>query len=83
VIWPPGAGKTMLAKRLPTLLPPLTLKRSPEMTAQLFGLRQSAARNHSRMLHAKRTIADLAEEEHVSATHLSETIQYRRPDHTL
>jgi magnesium chelatase family protein len=30
---PPGAGKTMLAARLPGLLPPLTLKESLEVTA--------------------------------------------------
>ncbi|HPM22531.1 MAG TPA: YifB family Mg chelatase-like AAA ATPase [Phycisphaerae bacterium] len=32
MIGPPGAGKTMLAKRLPTLLPPLSLQESLETT---------------------------------------------------
>jgi magnesium chelatase family protein len=32
LIGPPGAGKTMLAKRLPSILPPLTLEESLETT---------------------------------------------------
>ncbi|HUU43048.1 MAG TPA: YifB family Mg chelatase-like AAA ATPase [Planctomycetota bacterium] len=32
MIGPPGAGKTMLARRLPTILPPLTLEESLETT---------------------------------------------------
>lgn len=32
LIGPPGAGKTMLAKRLPTILPPLNLRESLETT---------------------------------------------------
>ena len=32
LIGPPGAGKTMLAKRLPSILPPLSLKEALETT---------------------------------------------------
>jgi magnesium chelatase family protein len=32
LIGPPGAGKTMLAKRLPSILPPMTLREALETT---------------------------------------------------
>lgn len=33
LIGPPGAGKSMIAKRIPGILPPLTLKESMEVTS--------------------------------------------------
>lgn len=45
LIGPPGAGKTMLAKRLPTILPPLSLMEALETTKihSVAGLMQSNA----------------------------------------
>jgi len=42
-----------------------------------------SARAHDKVLRVARTIADLDGQEHVSATHLSEAIQYRRLDRSL
>ena len=42
-----------------------------------------SARAHDKVLRVARTIADLAGEEQVSATHLSEAIQYSRLDRSL
>ena len=42
-----------------------------------------SARAHDKVLRVARTIADLAGEQNVSATHLSEAIQYRRLDRSL
>ncbi len=63
MIGPPGAGKTMLAKRLPTILPPMTISEALETTkiysvsgklskAQLITLRPFRAPHH--------TISDIA-----------------------
>jgi magnesium chelatase family protein len=42
LIGPPGAGKTMLARRLPSILPPLTLQEALETTRiHSVGVRQT------------------------------------------
>ncbi len=45
IIGPPGSGKTMLARRMPTILPPLSMEESLEVSAiySISGLLQSAA----------------------------------------
>lgn len=45
IIGPPGSGKTMLARRLPTILPPLSLEESLEVSSiySISGLLQSVA----------------------------------------
>jgi magnesium chelatase family protein len=38
MIGPPGSGKTMIARRLPTILSPLTLQKSLEITTRLYSI---------------------------------------------
>lgn len=64
LIGPPGAGKTMLAKRLPTILPPLTIEESLETTKihSVSGqLTASESLMHTRPFRAPHhTISDVA-----------------------
>ena len=46
LIGPPGAGKTMLAKRLPSILPPLNLHEALE-TTKIHSVAGKLGRNHS------------------------------------
>lgn len=64
LIGPPGAGKTMLAKRLPTILPPLSIRESLETTKihSVSGqLAASESLMHTRPFRAPHhTISDVA-----------------------
>ena len=64
MIGPPGAGKTMLAKRLPTIIPPLTLEEALE-TTKIHSVAGKLGKNCSLMTkrpfrHPHHTISDVA-----------------------
>lgn len=64
LIGPPGAGKTMLAKRLPTILPPMTLQEALE-TTKIHSVAGNLDQNASLLAHRPfraphHTISDVA-----------------------
>lgn len=64
LIGPPGAGKTMLAKRLPSILPPMTLREALETTkihSVMGSLKDNAGLLHQRPFRSPHhTISDVA-----------------------
>jgi magnesium chelatase family protein len=58
-------------------------KEGERILRQAVGELGLSARAHDKVLRVARTIADLAGEENIAATHLSEAIQYRRLDRSL
>ncbi|MCQ2346798.1 MAG: YifB family Mg chelatase-like AAA ATPase [Paludibacteraceae bacterium] len=69
MVGPPGAGKSMMAKRLPSILPPLTLEEALETTKihSVAGLMKSVLTTHNETLIVQRpfraphhTITDVA-----------------------
>lgn len=64
LVGPPGSGKSMLAKRMPSILPPLTVEEALE-TTKIHSVAGRAALNRSLMLHRPfraphHTISDVA-----------------------
>jgi len=80
-----GDGKTTNGRMTPRLLRKhAPLDRDGErILRQVVSELGLSARAHDKVLRVARTIADLAGEANISATHLSEAIQYRRLDRSL
>ena len=86
---PPGAGKTLLAKSMPSILPRMSVDEALEVTKiySVAGLlppdtplvrnRPFRARAFHRILKICRTIADLSEEASIQPAHLAVALQYR------
>ena len=47
LVGPPGSGKTLMARRVPGILPPMTFDEALEVTADSLGCRASSARHRS------------------------------------
>lgn len=63
LIGPPGSGKTMLAKRLPTILPPMTLREALETTkihSVMGKIKESGLMNQRPFRNPHHTISDVA-----------------------
>jgi magnesium chelatase family protein len=79
MVGPPGAGKSMLAARLPAILPPLAPEELLEasMIASIAGEMRLSAGGYHRVLRVARTLADLDGADKVSRVHLAEALSHR------
>jgi magnesium chelatase family protein len=87
MIGPPGAGKTLLAQRLPGLLPPAEILRSCPLQRESRALLRAAierlelsARAFHHVVKLARTCADLAGAADIRAVDVCEAVQLRSLD---